>query len=224
MGFPSCDNVGIPPKNYSYTDTGRFEESCEHKYQFLDGPWYGNVQNPCNCSNYLNCGSTQLSECAVGQIFNPCLQACTAYFDAKKCPDFCGCFDGTNWQPGKPENCNDKLSTTTTATTTTPILGTTASPSTGNTALALGLGIGIPLLLLIFIVAFCLWRKRKWAKNPDRYPTPWYQALMILPCLPCRVLRTKLLTEHNNRSEDNVNFYKKGYSTKLVYNVSEKTG
>ena len=119
MGFPSCDNVGIPPNNYSYTDTGRFEESCEHKYQFLDGPWYGNVQNPCNCSNYLNCGSTQLSECAVGQIFNPCLQACTAYFDAKKCPDFCGCFDGTNWQPGKPENCNDKLSTTTTTTTIT---------------------------------------------------------------------------------------------------------
>ena len=84
MGFPSCDNVGIPPNNYSYTDTGRFEESCEHKYQFLDGPWYGNVQNPCNCSTYLSCGSTQLSECAVGQIFNPCLQACTAYILVKK--------------------------------------------------------------------------------------------------------------------------------------------
>ena len=212
MGFPpSCDN---------YTDSGQFEHYCEAPQN-----QYNTTQNPCDCSTWLTCGSeTTSGPCGPEQVFNPCTGECDGYFKVKSCPFFCACFDGKDWKVGKQENCRNSIQIplqTTISAASTPLSSTTSPSDDGSNGLALGLGIGIPLLLLLLVVAFCLWRKRQWAKNPDRYPTPWYQALMILPCLPCRVLRTKLLTEHNNRSED---FYIKGYSTKLVYNVSEKKG
>ena len=65
------------------------------------------------------------------------------------------------------------------------------------------LSIVLPILATILIVCtligWLLWRRRiRWAKTPDIHPTPWCQALCILPFLPCSVCKNKIETQHHN--------------------------
>ena len=157
-----------------------FKEYCKDPNNIV-------AQNPCDCNSYIDCGSGLVQHCPGNpgeSFFSQCSSSCTNVIQMQNCEEFCVCIDddsiieGDHCKPSRPGGIN---------------------------GLKLVLSIGIPILVIVVILCFCLWRKRRWGKTPDRHPTPWYQVLCILPCLPCSVFKNKLVTGHNNRKEDNLN-------------------
>ena len=189
-------------------DFDAFKEACkEHQ----------NAQNPCDCGSFISCGTDTVLPCGGGSFFSPCVETCVHPQDMRNCPKFCRC-QREDMIVEHGAAC---------PTTTTPGPG-----STDNVTITLA--IVLPIIAIVLVVCtllgWLLWRRKiRWAKTPDRHPTPWYQALCILPFLPCSVCKNKIETQHHNwkdrrnKKDGRFSFHSNGFSESSEYSDEKMT-
>ena len=191
-------------------DFDAFKEACkEHQ----------NAQNPCDCGSFISCGTDTVLPCGGGSFFSPCVETCVHPQDMRNCPKFCMC--------QREDMIVEHGAACPTTTTTTP------GPGSENN-MTITLAIVLPIIAIVLVVCtllgWLLWRRRiRWAKTPDRHPTPWYQALCILPFFPCSVCKNKIETKHHdwkdrrNKKDGRFSFHSNGFSESSEYSDEKMT-